>query len=378
MRRERWLSISIGTPCATALPVAGTCAGMLGASFKNGRADALNFAAGQGRLEDVGRVDGPFRAAGADQRVQLVDEQDRVAGPADFVHDRLDALFELAAILRAGDHHGQVEHDDPLLGQDFRHVAADDPLGKAFDDGRLADARFAEQHGVVLLPAAENLNGPFDFALAADDRVELVLAGQLGQVAAKAVEGRRLALAAAAGAGAALRRRAADADAFAAAALGAFAFDAVTQQVQHFLAHFFELQAQVHQHLRGDAFLLAQQAQQDVLGADVVVVQVAGLFHRVLDDLLGPRRLRQLAHRDHLGAALHQLLDFQADLPQIDVEVLQHVGRDARAFLDQAQQDVLGADVLVVEALCLLIGELHHLASTICKSFVHFVISFGG
>ena len=150
------------------------------------------------------------------------------------------------------------------------------------------------------------------------------------------------------------------------------AFEAVAEQVENFLADFFQLQAQVHEHLGGDAFLLAQQAEQDVLGADVVVVQVAGLFHRVLDDLLGPRRLRQLAHRDHVGAALDELLDFEADLAQIDVEVLQHVGRHAAAFFDQAQQDVLGADVFVVEALGLLIGQLHHLAGTVGKSFVHF------
>ena len=158
----------------------------------------------------------------------------------------------------------------------------------------------------------------------------------------------------------------------AAGPLAAFAaFDAVAQQVQHFLADFFQLQAQVHQHLGGHAFLLAQQAQQDVLGADVVVVQVAGLFHRVLDDLLGPRRLRQLAHRDHVGAALDQLLDLQADLAQVDVQVLQHVGRHAAAFLDQAQQHVLGADVFVVEPLGLLVGQLHHLAGTIGEAFVH-------
>ena len=145
----------------------------------------------------------------------------------------------------------------------------------------------------------------------------------------------------------------------------------MAQQVEHFLADFFQLQPEVHQHLGGDAFLLAEQAQQDVLGADVVVVQVAGLFHRILDDLLGPRRLRQLAHRDHVGSALDELLDFEADLAQIDVEVLQHVGGHAAAFLDQAQQHVLGADVFVVEPLGLLVGQLHDLAGAIGKSFVH-------
>ena len=153
-------------------------------------------------------------------------------------------------------------------------------------------------------------------------------------------------------------------------------FHAVAQQVEDFLADFFELEAEVHQHLGGHAFLLAQQAEQDVLGADVVVVEVAGLFHRVLDDLLGPRRLRQLAHRDHVGPALDELLDLEADLAQIDVEVLEHVGGDAAAFLDQAQQDVLGADVFVVEALGLLVGQLHHLAGPVGESFVHVVLQF--
>ena len=111
-----------------------------------------------------------------------------------------------------------------------------------------------------------------------------------------------------------------------------------------------------------------------MLGADVVVVEVAGFFDRVLDDLLGPRRLRQLAHRDHVGPALDELLDLEADLAQVDVEVLQDVGGDAAAFLDQAEQDVLGADVLVVEALGLLIGQLHHLAGPVGESFIHFTL----
>ena len=105
--------------------------------------------------------------------------------------------------------------------------------------------------------------------------------------------------------------------------------------------------------------------------ADVVVVEVAGLFDGVLDDFLGPRRLGQLAHRDHVRPGLDDLLDLQADLAQVDVEVLQDVGGDAGAFLDQAQEDVFGADVLVVEALGLLVGQLHHLASTVREAFIH-------
>ena len=42
-----------------------------------------------------------------------------------------------------------------------------------------------------------------------------------------------------------------------------------------------------------------------------------------------------------------------------------------RAFLDQAEQDVLRADVFVVEALGLLVGQRHDLAGPIREPFKH-------
>ena len=110
-----------------------------------------------------------------------------------------------------------------------------------------------------------------------------------------------------------------------------------------------------------------------MFGADVVVVQVASLFHRVLDHLFGSRRLGKLAHRDHIWSRLNDLFDFDADLAEINFQVLQHVSGDAGTFFDQAKQDVFGTDVLVVEPLRFLIRELHHFASAVSKSFVHFL-----
>ena len=71
---------------------------------ERGGADALQFAAGQRGLDDVRCVHGALGRAGADDGVQFVDEEDHVARAADFVHHRLDALLELAAVLCAGDH----------------------------------------------------------------------------------------------------------------------------------------------------------------------------------------------------------------------------------------------------------------------------------
>jgi hypothetical protein len=101
------------------------------------------------------------------------------------------------------------------------------------------------------------------------------------------------------------------------------------------------------------------------------VIEVAGFLDGVLDDLLGPRRLRELAHSHHVGTGLHQLLDLEADLAEVNVEVLQDVGTDTGALLHEPEQNMLRPDVLVVEPLGFLVGQGHHFSSPIGESFEH-------
>ena len=97
----------------------------------------------------------------------------------DLLEDGLEPLLELAAVLRAGDHRAEVEGDQPLVAQRLGHVALDDALGQALDDGGLADAGLADEHRVVLGAAGQHLHDAADLGVAADDRVELALAGGL-------------------------------------------------------------------------------------------------------------------------------------------------------------------------------------------------------
>ncbi|GAA5002949.1 hypothetical protein GCM10025734_39970 [Kitasatospora paranensis] len=60
------------------------------------------------------------------------------------------------------------------------------------------------------------------------------------------------------------------------------------EQLDDLLAHPVQIGAQLHQDLGGDALALADQAEQDVLGADVVVSELEGLAERELQDLLRP------------------------------------------------------------------------------------------
>ena len=117
------------------------------------RADALELAAGERRLEDVGGVDRALGGAGADERVELVDEEDRVVGVAELLDDLLEPLLELAAVLGAGDERPDVEGQDALVEQRLGDVAGDDPVGQALRDGGLADAGLADQGRVVLGPS---------------------------------------------------------------------------------------------------------------------------------------------------------------------------------------------------------------------------------
>ena len=151
---------------------------------QRGCADGAQFSAGERRLQHVRGVDGAFGRAGADQRVQLVDEENDLSLRVfDFFQNGFEAVFELAAILCAGEHRSEIERDHALVLQDFGNVAGNDALGETFDDGSLADAGFADQHGIIFRAAREHLDDAADFFVASDDGIELAAAGLLGQVA---------------------------------------------------------------------------------------------------------------------------------------------------------------------------------------------------
>ena len=89
----------------------------------------------------------------------LVDEQDDLpAAPVIFVEHRLQPFLEFAAEFGAGDQGAHVERHQFLVVQAFRHVAIDDAQRQAFDDGGLADAGLADQHGIVLGAAGQHLD----------------------------------------------------------------------------------------------------------------------------------------------------------------------------------------------------------------------------
>ena len=112
---------------------------------------------------------------------------------------------------------------------------------------------------------------------------------------------------------------------------------------------------EVEQDAGGDALVLAHEPEQDVLGADVVVAEAERLAQRQLEHLLGARRERDLAGGDLLTGA-DDPHDLGADALDGDVQGLEHAGCKPFLLTQQAEQDVLGADVVVLELPGLFLG----------------------
>ena len=183
--------------------------------------------------------------------MDLVDEQQHVAGVHDLLDDLLQTLLELAAVLRAGHERRHVQRDEALVAQDVGHLVGHDELRQALGDGGFAHTGLAQNERVVLLAAREDLHDAFDFRRAADDRIQLALAGLLGEIGAELGEhGIRRA------------RRAIEART-----------PGVDRRLAHEIvqrpAHVVAGDVQAAQHLERRALALAHDAEQQVLRGDV-------------------------------------------------------------------------------------------------------------
>ena len=154
--------------------------------------DALQLPAGKGRLQHIGGVHLSLGISCAYDSVYLVDEQNDILILRQFGKNRLDTLLEFAAVFGAGDERRHVECDHTLVEEHARDLVIDDAEGQALDYGRLAHARFANQHRIILLAAAENLGQTLDLGLTPDDRVKLAGRGCLGHVVTEFVKHRSI------------------------------------------------------------------------------------------------------------------------------------------------------------------------------------------
>src|SRR5256712_2918442 len=290
-----------------------------------GRADAVQLAARQRRLQHVAGVHGAFRGAGAHDGVQLVDEEDHLAlGSGDFLEHGLQPLLELAAELRAGDELAHVQGDDALVLEPFGNVAVHHPAREPFHDGGLADARVADEDRIVLGAPGEDLYHAADLLVATDHGVELALASAVGEIDGVLLQRAVLGL------------RIVGGDPLRAAHRGERLRDAIARD-PHAL-----------ERLRRRAALLGDEREQHVLGGDVLVLHLAGLFlGRVQDFQCALREVTPFAavHLCHLPQLVLEALLEQA---RLDSDALEQRRDQPVLLLEQGSEEVLGEDLLVI------------------------------
>ncbi len=107
-----------------------------------------------------------------------------------------------------------------------------------------------------------------------------------------------------------------------------------------------------------------------MLRTDVVVIELARFFEREFDDALGARREDHLL-LNRLTAAADDGFDFLAHLRQVDAERLEHFCGEAFTFGNDAEQNVLGSDVVVTEPLRFFLGENDASPCSLGERFPH-------
>ena len=120
--------------------------------------------------------------------MHLVDDQDDVAALLDFADQALHPAFKLATELGSRHKRRQIQEENLLVPELVGNVALRNPLSQTLGNGGFAHAGLADETGVVLLPAVENLNHPLGFHVSADDLVKLPGSGSAGQIHAIAVQ----------------------------------------------------------------------------------------------------------------------------------------------------------------------------------------------
>ena len=191
---------------------------------------------------------------------------------------------------------------------------------------------------------------------APDHGVQLVLARSLGQIPAELVQnhgtrGNRF-------------------NVILAGACGLLAL-VTREQLDDLLADPARIRAELDKHLGGHAFTLTDEAEEDVLGADVVVAQLQGLAQRELQHLLGARGKGDVTGRGLLARA-DDLLHLLADTVERNAKGLKGFGGNTFTLMDQTQEDVFGTNVTVVHHACLFLGKHNYATGTVRKSLKHF------
>ena len=107
-----------------------------------------------------------------------------------------------------------------------------------------------------------------------------------------------------------------------------------------------------------------------MLGADVVVTELTGLFQRQLQDALGAGCEGDL-NSDKAGSTADDFLNFNPGILEVDPHGLEHLGGNTCALADQTEKDLLGTNEVVTKPAGLFLGQHDHFDGLLGEAFKH-------
>ena len=136
--------------------------------------------------------------------------------------------------------------------------------------------------------------------------------------------------------------------------------------LEHLLSNLLQVHTQALEYARSDTFALADEAEEQVLSPDVMVVESTCFIDRQLDDLLRARREANLTN-DHRIATPDDELNGAANFRKLNAHVRQNAGGDSITLPNEAKEKVLGPNIVVIEAVRFLLSQRQDFARALCE-----------
>ena len=151
--------------------------------LERGGSDHPELPRRQQRLDQHRQIHGPARGRpGANRGVNLVDEQNGHEALSQRRRDGFEPLLEVTSKASSRQERGCIEGEDLGFPERVGNLVPKQAKRQAFGQRRLAHAGVADEHGVVLAAAAENLERALQLGCPSDEWIKSPGAGALGQV----------------------------------------------------------------------------------------------------------------------------------------------------------------------------------------------------
>ncbi len=128
--------------------------------------------------------------------------------------------------------------------------------------------------------------------------------------------------------------------------------------------HLLQAETKAFQHPCSYAFALPEQSQEEVFGAQVVMMDAPRFVDGKLQHFLSPWGQTDFARREVLSAT-HDTLDGLTSPLEIDAQACKHFTGHAFPLAEQAQQEMFSPDVVMLEALRLFLSKTHHMPGSL-------------